>query len=84
MLSQIAEIDQFKGAWTGLARVRPEQLRGLRRISTIESIGSSNRIEGNKLSDVQVETVLSHINKKSFKSRDEQEVAGYAELMNII
>ncbi len=84
MLSQIAEIDQFKGAWTGLSRLRPEQLRGLRRISTIESIGSSNRIEGNKLSDAQVETTLSHINKKTLRSRDEQEVAGYAELMNII
>ena len=84
MLAQIAEIDEYKGTWTGFARLRPEQLKTLKKVATIESIGSSNRIEGNKLSDAEVEEFLSHIDKKSFKSRDEEEVAGYAELMNII
>jgi len=84
MLNQIAELDEFKGAWTGFARWRPEQLKALKKVSTIESIGSSNRIEGNKLSDAEIEKLLSHINRKHFKSRDEEEVAGYAELMNTI
>lgn len=84
MLVQIAELDEFKGAWNGFARLRPEQMKALKKVSTIESIGSSNRIEGNKLSDAEVEKLLSHIDRKSFKSRDEEEVAGYAELMNII
>ena len=84
MLSQIAELDEFKGAWAGLGRRRLEQLKGLRRVSSIESIGSSNRIEGNKLSDEEVEKLLANIGKKSFKSRDEEEVAGYAELMDTI
>jgi len=84
MLSQIAEIDEFKGSWSGFARLRPEQLKKLRKISTIESVGSSNRIEGNKLSDAEVEKLLSRIGKKSFKSRDEEEVAGYAKLMDLI
>lgn len=84
MLTQIAELDEFKGSWTSFARLRPEQLKALKKISTIESIGSSNRIEGNKLTDAEVEELLSHINKKAFKSRDEEEVAGYAELMNTI
>jgi Fic family protein len=84
MLAQIAELDEFKGTWTGYKQLRPEQLKTLKKVATIESIGSSNRIEGNKLSDAEVEEFLSHINKKSFKSRDEEEVAGYAELMNII
>ncbi|MDD4556493.1 MAG: Fic family protein [Alphaproteobacteria bacterium] len=84
MLTAIAEIDGFKGAWTGFARLRPEQLNRLKKVSTIESIGSSNRIEGNKLSDAEVEKLLTRINRKSFKSRDEEEVAGYAELMNTI
>jgi len=82
MLTQIAELDEFKGAWHGFARLRPEQLKALKKVSTIESIGSSNRIEGNKLTDAQVEKLLSRINRTSFKSRDEEEVAGYAELMN--
>jgi Fic family protein len=84
MLVQIAELDEFKGAWTGFANLRPEQLKNLKKVSTIESIGSSNRIEGNKLSDAEVEELLSRIEKKSFESRDEEEIAGYAELMNII
>jgi Fic family protein len=84
MLAQIAEIDEYKGTWTSFTRLRPEQLKTLKKVATIESIGSSNRIEGNILSDTEVEELLSHIDKKSFKSRDEEEVAGYAELMNII
>jgi Fic family protein len=84
ILTQVAELDAFKCVWIGLARLRPEQLKALRKVSTIESIGSSNRIEGNKLSDAEVEKLLSHIDRKSFKSRDEEEVAGYAELMNVI
>jgi Fic family protein len=84
MLMQIAELDEFKGAWIDYTRLQPEQLKTLKRVSTIESIGSSNRIEGNKLSDDEVEKLLSRISKKSFKTRDEEEVAGYADLMNLI
>ncbi|MDR3012032.1 MAG: Fic family protein [Chitinispirillales bacterium] len=84
MLTQIAELDHFKATWSGFARLRPVQLGSLKKVSTIESIGSSNRIEGNKLSDSEVEMLLSRINKTSFASRDEEEVAGYAELMNIV
>jgi len=84
MLAQIAELDEFKGTWTGYKQLRPEQLKTLKKVATIESIGSSNRIEGNKLTDSEIEELLSHIDKKSFKTRDEEEVAGYAEIMNII
>ncbi|GHU64876.1 cell division protein Fic [Spirochaetia bacterium] len=84
MLSQIAELDEFKGTWINLSQLQPEQLKALRKISTIESVGSSNRIEGNMLSDTEVENLLSHIKKTPFKSRDEEEVAGYAELMDTI
>jgi Fic family protein len=84
MLSHVAEIDVFKGAWDGSAHLRTEQLKILRKISTIESIGSSNRIEGNRLSDKEIGILLSRINQTSFKSRDEEEVAGYAKLMDII
>jgi Fic family protein len=77
-------LDEFKGGWAGFVHLRTEPLKSLKRVSTLESIGSSNRIEGNKLSDAEVEKLLSRISKKSFKSRDEEEVAGYAELMDTI
>ncbi|MDD3437426.1 MAG: Fic family protein [Candidatus Gastranaerophilales bacterium] len=84
MLTIIAEIDEFKGEWKALGRLSPDILNPLKKVATIESVGSSNRIEGNKLSDKQVEELLSRIDKKSFASRDEEEVAGYADLMNLI
>lgn len=84
LLKLIAEIDEFKGKWEALKHMSPERLRQLRKVATIESIGSSTRIEGAKLTDMQVETLLSNLTATSFKSRDEQEVAGYAEAMDII
>lgn len=84
MLTIIAEIDEFKGEWKALGKISPDVLNSLKKVATIESIGSSNRIEGNKLSDKQVEELLSRINKKSFASRDEEEVAGYSDIMNLI
>jgi Fic family protein len=83
-LALIAEIDEFKGAWRALGRIAPERLAGLRRVATIESVGSSTRIEGAKLSDREVEQLLAKIEIKSFATRDEQEVAGYAEVMEQI
>jgi len=53
-------------------------------VATIESIGSSTRIEGSKLTDREVELLLSNLEIKSFATRDEQEVAGYAELMDLV
>lgn len=62
----------------------PDQLTALRRVATIESIGSSTRIEGSKLSGKEVEALLSNIQISIFESRDEQEVAGYADVMKTI
>ena len=84
ILSLIARIDEFKGAWRALGALAPDRLSALRRVATIESIGSSTRIEGSKLSDRDVERLLIKLRIKSFTTRDEQEVAGYAELMDLV
>jgi Fic family protein len=84
LLALIAEIDEFKGAWRALGTLAPDRLSALRRVATIESIGSSTRIEGSRLSDREVERLLSNLEIRSFASRDEQEVAGYAEVMETI
>jgi Fic family protein len=84
ILKLIARIDEFKGAWRALGTLHPDRLSALRRVATIESIGSSTRIEGSKLSDREVERLLSNLQIKSFDTRDEQEVAGYAELMDLV
>lgn len=85
LVKLIAEIDEFKGKWEALKTLSPDRLSALRKVATIESIGSSTRIEGAKLTDAEVEALLSGaLSIKSFKTRDEQEVAGYAEVMDLV
>jgi Fic family protein len=84
ILSLIAAIDEFKGAWRAIGRIAPERLSALRRVATIESIGSSTRIEGAALSDREVERLLANLDVQTSTSRDEQEVAGYAAVMETV
>ena len=84
LLSLVAGIDEFKGAWRALGTLAPDRLSALLRVATIVSIGSSTRIEGSKLSDRDVERLLSNLQIQKFASRDEQEVAGYAKVMEMV
>ncbi len=84
LLRSIGAIDEFKGRWEVLGNLAPERLSAMRRIATIESVGSSTRIEGVRLTDNEVTKLLSGLHIRSFRTRDEQEVAGYAELMELI
>lgn len=84
IISLLAEIEEFKGYWSGLQVLPSERLSALRVLATIESIGSSTRIEGSLLSDSQVSALLKGLDIHSFRSRDDQEVAGYADAMNQI
>lgn len=84
ILRLIGSIVEFKGEWRVVESIEPERLTSLRRVATIESIGSSTRIEGAKLSDREVEALLGKLQSESFRSRDEEEVAGYAYVMETI
>jgi hypothetical protein len=52
--------------------------------ATIESVGSSTRIEGSKLTDAEVAELLGRLQSESFLNRDEEEVAGYAYVMELV
>ncbi len=82
IVSLLLEIEEFKGSWKAYGNLAPERLRELQRIATIESVGSSTRIEGSRLSDAEVSRIMAGLSSKSFATRDEQEVAGYALLLN--
>jgi len=84
ILNLISELDEFKGRWQAINTLSLDRLVALKRVATIESIASSTRIEGVKLTDEQVETLLSKVKRKSFKSRDEEEVVGYSDAMDLI
>lgn len=84
ILRFIAEVEEFKGAWRALGRLTPERLSTLKRLAMIESIGASTRLEGGKLSDREVDALLSGHQMTSFASRDAREVAGYAAVMEVV
>lgn len=66
------------------APLAPDRLSALRRVATIESIGSSTRIKGSTLSDSDVDRLLANLQIQTFATRDEQEVVGYAEVMETV
>jgi Fic family protein len=84
LLRLVGEIDEFKGAWRALGNLAPDRLATLRQVATVESVGASTRIEGAKLSDREVDILLSNLDLGSFRTRDEEEVAGYAEATTMV
>lgn len=68
MLRLVAEVDEFRSQWKAFTALTPERLTQLRHAATIESIGSSTRIEGAKLSDQQVAHLRQNLAISSFSS----------------
>jgi len=84
IIKLIASIEAFRGSWRALKNMAPEHLAQLRHVATIESIGSSTRIEGSRLSDKEVDALLANIAIQEFSARDVQEIVGYAEVMDLV
>jgi len=84
IIKYISFIDSFKGKWNIVEQRENVYLKELRKIATIESIGSSTRIEGAKLTNVEVKDLLDNLKITNLKTRDEQEVVGYYEVLELI
>ena len=84
VLQLIGYIDGFKGKWNVVENKENRYLKELRKIATIESIGSSTRIEGATLTDNEVQELLNDLKVTKFETRDEQEVIGYYEVLELI
>ncbi|MEL6632994.1 MAG: Fic family protein, partial [Bacteroidota bacterium] len=83
VIKEIAFIDSFKGKWTGLEIKESKLLLELKQIATIASIGSSTRIEGSTLTNNEVKELLSNLSMSQLKERDQQEVYGYYEVLEL-
>ena len=84
ILNLISQIDLYKGKWNIIEKQENIYLKELRKIATIESIGSSTRIEGGTLTDKEIEELLNDVKITKLKTRDEQEVIGYYDTLEII
>jgi len=82
--AMIAEIDTVKNTYALANRLLPQTIERLTQSVIVTSTGASNRIEGNRLNDAEVEALYRNMRIKSFKTRDEQEVAGYIEMLERI
>lgn len=81
LFAVLAEIDGIKTAFRLAGRLAPQTITRLTQSVIITSTGASNRIEGNRLSDDEVEALYRNLHIRKFKTRDEQEVAGYLEML---
>ncbi len=84
IMQQLSVIDSFKGNWKAIELKDSKHLKELRKIATIESIGSSTRIEGATLTDKEVENLLKSVKITKLNTREQQEVVGYYETLQLI
>jgi Fic family protein len=84
VLNLISKIDSYKGTWNVIESSENSALKELKKIATIKSIGSSTRIEGVTLTDKEISELLKNIKIQELKTRDEQEVIGYYDTIQII
>lgn len=84
LINLISEIDRFDANWTAIERKEGQNLKELKSIATVRSVGASNRIEGNKMSDEEVDVLLQKIDVTKLTDRDSQEVVGYFEILDLI
>lgn len=80
----LSEIDAVKNAFRLTDRLLPQTINRLTQSVIVTSTGASNRMEGNRLSDAEVEALYLNLHIRKFKTRDEQEAAGYLEVFERI
>lgn len=80
----LSEIDAIKNAFRLTDRLLPQTISRLTQSVIVTSTGASNRIEGNRLSDDEVEALYRNLRIRKFRTRDEQEVAGYLEMLELV
>ncbi|MFK5980733.1 MAG: hypothetical protein QM488_17810 [Rhizobiaceae bacterium] len=84
VFTTLAEIDAIKTAFRLTGKLATQTITRLTQSVIITSTGASNRIEGNRLSDDEVEALYRNMHIRKLKTRDEQEVAGYLEMLELV
>ncbi|MCF0117391.1 MAG: Fic family protein [Bacilli bacterium] len=81
-LALIAAIYKEIGKQEICYKIRPAELEKLVEIAKVQSTESSNAIEGILTTSIRMKQIMSE--KTTPKNRDEQEIAGYRDVLNII
>lgn len=84
VLQKIAFLEAFKSKWSTEWRLEKSVLRELRFLATLQSTGASTRIEGSTMTDEEIRMLIKNMKITQLRSRDEQEVSGYYEVLQTI
>jgi len=84
LINLISMIDRFDSLWTAIERREGQSLKQLKSIATVRSVGASNRIEGNRMTNEEVDVLLKNIDITKLTDRDSQEVVGYFDVFDLI
>lgn len=79
---QIGDLMEYRGKQELFTHQVPQKLKALREHALIESAVSSNRIEGVEVDQKRIKILI--FGAPAYKDRDEEEVAGYREALNLI
>lgn len=82
LIGLVAQIHEYKGRQDLYSKQQPVVLDKLVEIAIIQSIESSNKIEGIITTDVRIRDLVE--DKTTPKTRDEEEIAGYRDVLNTI
>lgn len=84
LTNEISRIDRFDASWATIEKREGQTLKQLKSIATVRSVGASTRIEGSKMTDDEVAVLLKDLAISKLEERDQQEVAGYFETLELI
>jgi Uncharacterized conserved protein len=84
LINLISVIDRFDSQWTAIERREGQSLKHLKSIATVRSVGASNRIEGNRMTNEEIDVLLKNIDITKLTDRDLQEVVGYFDVLDLI
>jgi len=84
LLRIVSKIDRFDASWSSIEKREGQSLKQLKNIATVRSVGASTRIEGSKMSNEEVKTLLDNLEITKIEDRDAQEVVGYFEVLELI
>jgi Fic family protein len=85
VVQMLSKIDRFDANWSAIERVEgSKNLRYLKTMATVRSVGASTRIEGSLMDDESIALFLEAISIQKFEERDAQEVAGYFNVLELI
>lgn len=82
IVTMLTQIHEYKGEQALFIEAKADVLSGLMEIAKIQSTEASNKIEGIYTSDARLKALVK--DKTRPKSRDEEEIAGYRDVLNTI